>query len=188
MWDYNIFLLISVSCHGERTTKEYIYHYWFPIGLATASHEDDAPWFSIFPIDNEELVYGRWEDNIIWDDQAMDRMLSPPVLTLDPNDENIILGTAPFLVNCVSTICQLVSTYYEISWSVTFWMLWSIHKSLNLASCRNPRWEGVWAYVPLPVQGEQEGVGTEEESHPAGEDWGHKGGASTGTTGLKQRT
>uniref|UniRef100_A0A673WMG5 Transcription initiation factor TFIID subunit 1 n=1 Tax=Salmo trutta TaxID=8032 RepID=A0A673WMG5_SALTR len=56
-----------------------------------ASHEDDAPWFSIFPIDNEELVYGRWEDNIIWDDQAMDRMLSPPVLTLDPNDENIIL-------------------------------------------------------------------------------------------------
>uniref|UniRef100_A0A673WHQ3 Transcription initiation factor TFIID subunit n=1 Tax=Salmo trutta TaxID=8032 RepID=A0A673WHQ3_SALTR len=56
-----------------------------------ATHEDDAPWFSIFPIDNEELVYGRWEDNIIWDDQAMDRMLSPPVLTLDPNDENIIL-------------------------------------------------------------------------------------------------
>ncbi|KPP68963.1 hypothetical protein Z043_112316, partial [Scleropages formosus] len=56
-----------------------------------ASHEDDSPWFSIFPIDNEELVYGRWEDNIIWDDQSMDRLLSPPVLTLDPNDENIIL-------------------------------------------------------------------------------------------------
>ncbi|XP_062392815.1 transcription initiation factor TFIID subunit 1 isoform X4 [Sardina pilchardus] len=55
------------------------------------SHEDDAPWFSIFPIDNEELVYGRWEDNIIWDDQNMDHMLCPPVLTLDPNDENIIL-------------------------------------------------------------------------------------------------
>uniref|UniRef100_UPI003AAEC2B6 transcription initiation factor TFIID subunit 1 n=1 Tax=Centroberyx gerrardi TaxID=166262 RepID=UPI003AAEC2B6 len=55
------------------------------------SHEDDSPWFSIFPIDSEELVYGRWEDNIIWDDQAMDRMLAPPVLTLDPNDENIIL-------------------------------------------------------------------------------------------------
>uniref|UniRef100_A0A3Q3GWW7 Transcription initiation factor TFIID subunit n=1 Tax=Labrus bergylta TaxID=56723 RepID=A0A3Q3GWW7_9LABR len=56
-----------------------------------ASHEEDSPWFSIFPIDNEELVYGRWEDNIIWDDQEMDRMLMPPVLTLDPNDENIIL-------------------------------------------------------------------------------------------------
>uniref|UniRef100_A0A3Q3WTE1 Transcription initiation factor TFIID subunit n=1 Tax=Mola mola TaxID=94237 RepID=A0A3Q3WTE1_MOLML len=56
-----------------------------------ASHEEDSPWFSIFPIDNEELVYGRWEDNIIWDDQEMDHMLMPPVLTLDPNDENIIL-------------------------------------------------------------------------------------------------
>ncbi|XP_043095856.1 transcription initiation factor TFIID subunit 1 isoform X2 [Puntigrus tetrazona] len=56
-----------------------------------ASHEDDTPWFSIFPIDNEELVYGRWEDNIIWDDQSMDCLPSPPILTLDPNDENIIL-------------------------------------------------------------------------------------------------
>nr|XP_015206924.1 PREDICTED: transcription initiation factor TFIID subunit 1 isoform X2 [Lepisosteus oculatus] len=55
------------------------------------SMEEDSPWFSIFPIDNEELVYGRWEDNIIWDDQAMDDMPTPPVLTLDPNDENIIL-------------------------------------------------------------------------------------------------
>uniref|UniRef100_A0A671LD25 Transcription initiation factor TFIID subunit 1-like n=1 Tax=Sinocyclocheilus anshuiensis TaxID=1608454 RepID=A0A671LD25_9TELE len=56
-----------------------------------AAHEDDTPWFSIFPIDNEELVYGRWEDNIIWDDQSMDCLPSPPILTLDPNDENIIL-------------------------------------------------------------------------------------------------
>ncbi|KAI7812775.1 transcription initiation factor TFIID subunit 1 isoform X1 [Triplophysa rosa] len=55
------------------------------------SHEDDNPWFSIFPIDNEELVYGRWEDNIIWDDQNMDLLPSPPILTLNPNDENIIL-------------------------------------------------------------------------------------------------
>ncbi|XP_032431864.1 transcription initiation factor TFIID subunit 1 isoform X4 [Xiphophorus hellerii] len=56
-----------------------------------ASLEEDCSWFSIFPIDNEELVYGRWEDNIIWDDQEMDHFLMPPVLTLDPNDENIIL-------------------------------------------------------------------------------------------------
>ncbi|KAG8144715.1 hypothetical protein E2320_013173 [Naja naja] len=56
-----------------------------------AGLDEDKPWFSIFPIDNEELVYGRWEDNIIWDDNAMDRILMPPVLTLDPNDENIIL-------------------------------------------------------------------------------------------------
>ncbi|KAF4794384.1 Transcription initiation factor TFIID subunit 1 [Turdus rufiventris] len=56
------------------------------------SLDEDKPWYSIFPIDNEELVYGRWEDNIIWDDQAMETYLDPPVLTLDPNDENIILG------------------------------------------------------------------------------------------------
>ncbi|XP_028923613.1 transcription initiation factor TFIID subunit 1 isoform X2 [Ornithorhynchus anatinus] len=53
--------------------------------------DEDKPWYSIFPIDNEELVYGRWEDGIIWDAQAMVRLLEPPVLTLDPNDENLIL-------------------------------------------------------------------------------------------------
>ncbi|XP_036160219.1 transcription initiation factor TFIID subunit 1 isoform X7 [Myotis myotis] len=56
-----------------------------------ATLDDDKPWYSIFPIDNEELVYGRWEDNIIWDAQAMPWLLEPPVLTLDPNDENLIL-------------------------------------------------------------------------------------------------
>uniref|UniRef100_A0A3P9QEK6 Transcription initiation factor TFIID subunit n=1 Tax=Poecilia reticulata TaxID=8081 RepID=A0A3P9QEK6_POERE len=60
-------------------------------GESRTSLEEDCLWFSIFPIDNEELVYGRWEDNIIWDDQEMDHFLMPPVLTLDPNDENIIL-------------------------------------------------------------------------------------------------
>uniref|UniRef100_A0A8C6NEF2 Transcription initiation factor TFIID subunit 1 n=1 Tax=Melopsittacus undulatus TaxID=13146 RepID=A0A8C6NEF2_MELUD len=73
---------------------------WLPSSMtrnATAynaqqvSVDEDKTWYSIFPIDNEELVYGRWEDNIIWDDQAMETYLYPPVLTLDPNDENIIL-------------------------------------------------------------------------------------------------
>ncbi|ESP02189.1 hypothetical protein LOTGIDRAFT_212720 [Lottia gigantea] len=49
-------------------------------------------WYSIFPIENEDLVYGNWEDNIIWDSENMDKIPSPPVLTLDPNDENIILS------------------------------------------------------------------------------------------------
>lgn len=61
--------------------------------VTAAALDEDKPWFSIFPIDNEELVYGRWEDNIIWDDEEMETVLAPPVLTLDPNDENIILGT-----------------------------------------------------------------------------------------------
>lgn len=66
------------------------------------SLEEDCSWFSIFPIDNEELVYGRWEDNIIWDDQEMDHFLMPPVLTLDPNDENIILGKLETVTSPIS--------------------------------------------------------------------------------------
>ena len=48
-------------------------------------------WYSIFPIENEALVYGRWEDDVIWDAQAMDYIPQPSVLTLDPNDEHLIL-------------------------------------------------------------------------------------------------
>ena len=52
----------------------------------------DDTWYSIFPVENEELVYGKWEDNIIWDPENMGAIPEPTVLTLDPNDENIILG------------------------------------------------------------------------------------------------
>ncbi|XP_067663597.1 transcription initiation factor TFIID subunit 1-like isoform X1 [Haliotis asinina] len=51
----------------------------------------DNTWYSIFPIENESLVYSNWEDDIIWDAECMDKIPTPPVLTLDPNDENIIL-------------------------------------------------------------------------------------------------
>ena len=27
-------------------------------------------WYSIFPVDNEDLVYGNWEDKIIWDTEV----------------------------------------------------------------------------------------------------------------------
>nr|XP_054754406.1 transcription initiation factor TFIID subunit 1-like [Lytechinus pictus] len=56
-----------------------------------AQEKSDCMWYSIFPADNEELVYHRWEDDIIWDHEAMDKIPTPPVLRLDPNDENIIL-------------------------------------------------------------------------------------------------
>ncbi|KAK2496938.1 hypothetical protein MC885_002187 [Smutsia gigantea] len=72
------------------STTENVMAYNVQQGFA-ANLDDDKPWYSIFPIDNEELVYGHWEDNIIWDAQAMPRLLEPPVLTLDPNDENLIL-------------------------------------------------------------------------------------------------
>lgn len=54
--------------------------------------ETDDTWYSIFPVENEELIYSKWEDEVIWDAEAMDKIPTPKVLTLDPNDENIILG------------------------------------------------------------------------------------------------
>lgn len=53
---------------------------------------NDEEFYSIFPVENEELVYGRWEDEIIWDHEAMPTKLEPKMVTIDPNDDNIILG------------------------------------------------------------------------------------------------
>ncbi|XP_064636542.1 transcription initiation factor TFIID subunit 1-like isoform X2 [Lineus longissimus] len=53
---------------------------------------EDGTFYSIFPIENHDLIYGSWEEDIIWDAENMDTIPEPSVLTLDPNDENIILG------------------------------------------------------------------------------------------------
>jgi transcription initiation factor TFIID subunit 1 len=58
----------------------------------SASNSTDEMWYSIFPVENEELIYGIWEDDIIWDAENMKKIPEPRVLTLDPNDENIVLG------------------------------------------------------------------------------------------------
>jgi len=57
----------------------------------TDSAQSTDTWYSIFPIENESLIYGRWEDDVIWDAKAMDYIPQPSVLTLDPNDEHLIL-------------------------------------------------------------------------------------------------
>lgn len=54
--------------------------------------ETDDTWYSIFPVENEELIYSRWEDEVIWDAESMSKIPKPKMLSLDPNDENIILG------------------------------------------------------------------------------------------------
>ncbi|CAH1267254.1 TAF1 [Branchiostoma lanceolatum] len=54
--------------------------------------DDDQQWYSLFPVENPELVYGNWEDDIIWDPQNMKEIPKPKVMKLDPNDENIIFG------------------------------------------------------------------------------------------------
>lgn len=87
----SIFIFLSIE-QSYFNNLNLFCHFLYTFICPPASQEEDSAWFSIFPIDNEELVYGRWEDNIIWDDQEMDHFLMPPVMTLDPNDENIILG------------------------------------------------------------------------------------------------
>ncbi|XP_032518850.2 transcription initiation factor TFIID subunit 1 isoform X1 [Danaus plexippus] len=63
-----------------------------PINPGTNGEGEDNTWYSIFPVENEELVYGTWEDEVIWDAENMPKIPKPKILTLDPNDENIILG------------------------------------------------------------------------------------------------
>ena len=66
------------------------------IRLQTLSHKKpengDDTFYSIFPVENEELAYGRWEDEIIWDTENMTKPIRPKMVSLDPNDDNIILG------------------------------------------------------------------------------------------------
>ncbi|XP_058117748.1 transcription initiation factor TFIID subunit 1 isoform X2 [Anopheles coustani] len=56
-----------------------------------AQEENEDTWFSIFPVENDELVYNKWEDEVIWDAEAVSKVPKPKILTLDANDENIIL-------------------------------------------------------------------------------------------------
>ncbi|XP_029644075.1 transcription initiation factor TFIID subunit 1 isoform X1 [Octopus sinensis] len=55
------------------------------------SDSKESNWRSIFPVENEALVYENWEEDIIWDPENMDKIPGPAMLTLDPNDDNIIL-------------------------------------------------------------------------------------------------
>ncbi len=34
----------------------------------------------------------RWEDEVIWDSESMPKKLKPNIVSLDPNDENIIIA------------------------------------------------------------------------------------------------
>ena len=43
-------------------------------------------------MENEELVYGKWEDEVIWDTENMPKKLEPRIVSLDPNDENVIIA------------------------------------------------------------------------------------------------
>ena len=57
------------------------------LGRQTSDHTS-----SIFPVNNPALVHERWEDDIIWDTEAVPRIPKPVIPRLDPNDPDIILG------------------------------------------------------------------------------------------------
>ncbi|XP_007491796.2 transcription initiation factor TFIID subunit 1-like [Monodelphis domestica] len=46
---------------------------------------------SLFVPENDDLTYSRWEDDIIWDAQAMHKPLYPTVPTIDQDDKNLML-------------------------------------------------------------------------------------------------
>ncbi|UJR26734.1 hypothetical protein I4U23_008049 [Adineta vaga] len=56
-------------------------------------NDDDTKyksWYSIFPIDNYDLMYGDWEKDIIIDPENMERIREPSELILDENDDHLI--------------------------------------------------------------------------------------------------
>ena len=59
---------------------------------ANAVPSDPTAQKSLFPIDNYELAYYRWEDDIIWDSDSVQQIPAPSLPQIDPNDPNFIIG------------------------------------------------------------------------------------------------
>lgn len=47
--------------------------------------------YSVMPVESSELLYERWEDDIILDTQNMTKIPKPPDCAIDPYDENVVL-------------------------------------------------------------------------------------------------
>lgn len=56
-----------------------------------ASNGQTKP-LSMFPVENFDLCYRRWEDDIIYDSEAVEYIPHPSLPQIDPNDPNFILG------------------------------------------------------------------------------------------------
>jgi hypothetical protein len=44
----------------------------------------------------------RWEDEVIWDAEDMPRKLTPRIVSLDPNDDNIIIAIPDDIGQCLT--------------------------------------------------------------------------------------
>ncbi|VDK77693.1 unnamed protein product [Onchocerca ochengi] len=54
--------------------------------------KEPTPSHSLFPMENYDLLYTRWEDDIIWDSENMDHIPEPKLLTLDYSDDPKLFG------------------------------------------------------------------------------------------------
>jgi transcription initiation factor TFIID subunit 1 len=68
-------------------------------GLSDNRNETEATvevkksrWVSTLAEENRELVLNVWEDEIIWDTEAMDRKLEPKIIPFSGDDDNVILA------------------------------------------------------------------------------------------------
>ena len=62
-------------------------------GTRAPRRKESAPdMSSIFSVENDELVYGRWEDDIIWDAENTELNRQPRPFVLDANDDQLILS------------------------------------------------------------------------------------------------
>lgn len=57
-----------------------------------AAAEETGLQTSLFPIDNYDLIYSRWEDDIIYGDNSVLKIPQPSLPQIDPNDPNMIIG------------------------------------------------------------------------------------------------
>lgn len=52
-------------------------------------NENDIWFNSIFPVENEKLIYGNWEDDIIWNVEEIKNISKPS--SIDIKDVNVII-------------------------------------------------------------------------------------------------
>lgn len=97
----------------------------------------------------------------------MDHLLMPPVLTLDPNDENIILG---------SLDRKPKISFQTIAPSLDIFLTFPPDDDRRFRNSRRKRGND----FALAVQRKQERASAEKEPHPAGKDGSDKGRTSAG--------
>lgn len=65
--------------------------YCMPIPTSKEGNDDNSS-KAILPFENEDLTSGLWEKEVIWDAENMPEIPKPRLPTLDPSDDNLILG------------------------------------------------------------------------------------------------